>query len=662
MFCGQCGAEVKEGAKFCPMCGAKIENKNNLRKAMGKKKAIIGIVAVVLIVIGITGYSTAGLSMSKNNLASDIEQQHIEKFIEQKNVLEQKWETLDAFDVPQKKEVIQELKDLKQYGKIYRESKQTLRQLKKEMGRYELDETAYNKYIDFLTKWEEAYEEKNPYKIVECSKTKNKQLEKLKTSNEQYMSSRIRFYENIDLSKAEKNVKTVCENGLKKLKELKKTNRINKYSEFKKISDEMNSEVYMFIEPKKQVSVSVQQVDATEYPKVKLYLDVKDSNTQKTPTDLEDSFFYINREDSNEKFVKQTVKEVNQLNEEEPLKVNMVADVSGSMNGDPLQDAKTSMSGFINSLQFKAGDMVELTSFATGVRLEEEITNDKNRLLDDISDLVTGDMTSLYDALYTAAGRIASQSGARCVIAFTDGEDNYSNCSEQDVIDIANRYHVPIFIIGIGSKDYSGASRIAQETGGRYYNTEEIISMEDIYNEIYRMEKDLYLLEYEDATGQSASQISKIRIGYRSPEYGGECEYSYTPNILMNVDAKGFYTGGPEKVVEGYIKNFMSAMTHQDISYVEDYLLSGSDIYNDQSQYVKQGINEQLDSYEIVNTEYSDENNCIVTTRETIYVQVPNQPLELMTQQCKYRLIYIGTEWKMTAFADQVEVLNRINQ
>ena len=77
------------------------------------------------------------------------------------------------------------------------------------------------------------------------------------------------------------------------------------------------------------------------------------------------------------------------------------------------------MINFINSVQFDAGDLVELTSFSTGVRLEREFCDDPNVLTNDINALYTDDMTSLYDALYTAVERVATQTGARCVIAFT---------------------------------------------------------------------------------------------------------------------------------------------------------------------------------------------------------------------------------------------------
>ena len=102
----------------------------------------------------------------------------------------------------------------------------------------------------------------------------------------------------------------------------------------------------------------------------------------------------------------------------------MVADVSGSMDGTPLNEAKEIMRNFIGSVQFAAGDMVELTSFATGVRLEQEFCSDASLLTNEINGLYTGDMTSLFDALYTSVERVAAQSGAKCVIAFTDGDDN----------------------------------------------------------------------------------------------------------------------------------------------------------------------------------------------------------------------------------------------
>ena len=97
------------------------------------------------------------------------------------------------------------------------------------------------------------------------------------------------------------------------------------------------------------------------------------------------------------------------------------------------------------------------------------------------------------------------------MIAFTDGNDNYSNCTPEDVIQVANRYHVPVFIIGIGSIDASRISYIAEQTGGKYYSISDVYSMESIYQEIYEMEKEMYLLEFEDSTGATVDDKANIQ-------------------------------------------------------------------------------------------------------------------------------------------------------
>ena len=83
---------------------------------------------------------------------------------------------------------------------------------------------------------------------------------------------------------------------------------------------------------------------------------------------------------------------MNQLNEIEALNINMLADVSGSMSGTPLDDAMSIMDRFIDSVQFSAGDQVALTSFSNGVYIEQDFTNDAGRLKSAVNSLYTQDM------------------------------------------------------------------------------------------------------------------------------------------------------------------------------------------------------------------------------------------------------------------------------
>ncbi len=47
------------------------------------------------------------------------------------------------------------------------------------------------------------------------------------------------------------------------------------------------------------------------------------------------------------------------------------------------------MNNFISSVQFEAGDLVELTSFSTGVRLEQEFCDDADLLTQKVNQLFT---------------------------------------------------------------------------------------------------------------------------------------------------------------------------------------------------------------------------------------------------------------------------------
>ncbi len=168
-------------------------------------------------------------------------------------------------------------------------------------------------------------------------------------------------------------------------------------------------------------------------------------------------------------------------------------------------------------------------------------------------------------------------------------------------------------------------------------------------------------VEFEDTTGSITSKAD-ILVGYHSKIYGGDCNYSYTPNVLLSVEGNALYKDGPEAVVEGYMRGFDDAMTNSDFSAISGYLKTGSSIYVAQEKYVMRSIAEMLDSYEIVSVDYENSDTCIVTTRETYYVQKEDSPLELLTQQCKYRVAQENGNWKITDFADSVKVLSRVNQ
>lgn len=674
MFCKNCGSPLKENAQFCGNCGAKVttaaqdepksESPASLKASGSKKKkrAPFIFAAVLIIALLVLGglYATVGLNIRESRAFAKIKEAKIDEYTTDAKRLDSQWKKLGLADISDKNDLLKEFKTVQKSVEDFQVCSEEISAMNEEKGNYDLAHESYEAYEKKLSECADAVKEKEASTALELFQDAKKALADLKLANDDYIEDQIDTYENLDLKDAEKKVVDSYDKNLAKIQELAKSEDRD-YGAIKKAFNSMDKAVFQYIEPKNPLEFNIQQVDASAFPTVKLYVSLKDPATKTVPKNLDKTLFYINKEDANQKYVKQVVTSVNQLNEKEALKINMVADVSGSMEGAPLTEAKTIMNNFINSVQFDAGDLVELTSFSTGVRLEQEFCKDPDLLINDINALYTSDMTSLYDALYTAVERVATQTGARCVIAFTDGNDNYSSCSFQDVIDAAKRYHVPVFIIGIGSINSNEISQIASQTGGAYYNIGAVNSMQNIYDEIYQMEKELYLVEFEDNTGATVKDTAQIEAGYHSLEYGGKCRYSYTPNVLLNPDSTSIYKDGPEAVVEKYLKNFPQAVTDSNFSLISDCMKSGSPIYNEQQKYVQRDIDETLDSYELIDTKYNGDDYCVISTRETYYVQVKGKALQLMTQECKYSVEKEGKEWKMTSFVD-LKVTSRIKQ
>jgi hypothetical protein len=252
--------------------------------------------------------------------------------------------------------------------------------------------------------------------------------------------------------------------------------------------------------------------------------------------------------------------------------------------------------------------------------------------------------------------RAAAQQGARCVIAFTDGINNNSERSQKDVIEIAQLYQVPIFIVGFGSVDENILEDIALETGGYYKYINDVYDLAEFYEDIYRQEKEMYLLQFTDESGGEIPDKISLIAGYKTMEYGGECDYSFNPHVLSSVSGEDRYTSGPEAVVEKYIKGYADAITNQDMSYIEDYLVYDSEIYKEQEDYIQKGYEEVLKSYEIQDAEYdSSGNKCIIQTTETYSVQKPDEPLKLIVQTARYKLKKTSDGWKMYAFDGNVK-------
>ena len=184
----------------------------------------------------------------------------------------------------------------------------------------------------------------------------------------------------------------------------------------------------------------------------------------------------------------------------------IVLDRSGSMSeGNRFKNAIRSAKGLVNAL--KPGDAVGITIFTT-VHAEKlpivELPNDtlkceqmKNgifSLLDSITiDNGTNSTsgTAIYDTLANVADRLSSSKKFRSVGGFfdnpklvfllTDGEDNRSKKSNQEIVRIYEELNIPIFSVGIGDAiSEKTLQDLTTGTGGHYALSSHPIDLDEM--------------------------------------------------------------------------------------------------------------------------------------------------------------------------------------
>ncbi|MDD5937132.1 MAG: VWA domain-containing protein [Clostridiales bacterium] len=181
------------------------------------------------------------------------------------------------------------------------------------------------------------------------------------------------------------------------------------------------------------------------------------------------------------------------------MTIDLVADISTSLY-DQFDEMKNSVTSFVNSTD--ADTKLGLSIISSTYRREATFTTNKNSIVSKVNDLYCEGCTSLYQSLHSSVLYTASNTGARCVVAFTDGRNEpyitgYDYTAD-DVIEVAQKYQVPVYIIGIGSNvDSVEMERIANATGGRFYSNRSASELYGIYNEIYSKQADMYELSYQ---------------------------------------------------------------------------------------------------------------------------------------------------------------------
>lgn len=304
-------------------------------------------------------------------------------------------------------------------------------------------------------------------------------------------------------------------------------------------NDEQNNEDTVednkkFTGSKKDVSIEVRQVDTSKFPEVTLYASILDEFGN-TVEEMDRDDFNIQEIDASGEVKEAVLEDVYQVLNEDNINVNLVLDASGSMiDYNKMSQAKEAAKALVNQMNLTSGDKVEVISFDSYVYLEQEFSGQQDILVNAIDAIDTGGMTALYDALYAGLYQTYYESGAKCVIGFTDGAENSSSYTFEDVVNMAQNTGIPVFIIGIGEEyDSAELQELANLCSGRYYSADVVdleTILEDIYVSIYREQQDYYVFKYISENTNNVTQFRDVVVETsENTEFSGYYRKSYIP-------------------------------------------------------------------------------------------------------------------------------------
>jgi len=204
-----------------------------------------------------------------------------------------------------------------------------------------------------------------------------------------------------------------------------------------------------------------------------------------------------------------------------PLNLGLLIDTSGSVRSR-FDFEQAAAIGFLRNTIRPRFDQAFVMGFNTESRIVQDYTDDSNLLAAGVQQLRNGGGTALYDAIYAACkqrlGKLESDHPVRrAIVLVSDGEDNQSNVTQAQAIEMAQRAEVILYAI---STDDSGLvlrgdrvlQQLADATGGRAFFP---FKMKDIKNSFAAIEDELrsqYEVSYRPADFAANGQYRPIEI------------------------------------------------------------------------------------------------------------------------------------------------------
>jgi Ca-activated chloride channel family protein len=209
-----------------------------------------------------------------------------------------------------------------------------------------------------------------------------------------------------------------------------------------------------------------------------------------------------------------------------PVSVGVIFDVSGSMSGDKIKRAREALSKFIQTSH--NSDEYFLIAFNSRAQLLLDKTRDGNAVLDKLTFVQTRNNTALYDACYLGVEKV--QRGVhpkRALLLISDGQDNNSRYTFNELRRLLKESDVTLYGIGILSGSDAGSGmgmegqaildELASVSGGKAFFPRSNAEMDDIFEQIALELRHQYSIGYKPANFTNDGRWHKVKVKVNPP-------------------------------------------------------------------------------------------------------------------------------------------------
>ena len=195
------------------------------------------------------------------------------------------------------------------------------------------------------------------------------------------------------------------------------------------------------------------------------------------------------------------VKEHNIINiKNDGIDMILSLDTSGSMKqkgfneSNPIQNrwqvVQTIVSDFIDS---RKSDNIGIVVFGSSVMTASPLSYDKKaqrKIINNLNIGIVGDKTALIDSIATSINILKnSKAKSKIIVLITDGDDTASNIPLKVILNLAKKYNIKIYTIGIGMINPFLLEELSSTTGGKTFKAFSKNDLVDVYETINKLEK-----------------------------------------------------------------------------------------------------------------------------------------------------------------------------